>query len=86
MNKFEIAKKAVTIIVGVGTSKIAQTIISNNVQPETVIDKVTVGTGSIVIGMMASEATKKFTDTKMEEYASAIRELKTKIQEAKQEQ
>lgn len=49
-------------IVGVGTSKIVKTIITNNVEPETIVDVVTIRAGSIVIGAMVADATKQYTN------------------------
>lgn len=85
MNKLEITKKVATFVVGVGTSKIAQSIIQNNVSTDTVIAKVTVNSAALVIGMMASEATKKFTNAKIDEYASLFADAKDKIKEAQED-
>lgn len=83
MNKLEIAKKAVTIVIGLGASKISASIIKNNVPTETVIEKVTVTSAAIVIGMMASESTKKFTETKIDEIVASVSEFKSSIKEPK---
>lgn len=86
MNKLEIAKKAVTIVIGLGASKISSSIIKNNVPVDSVIDKITVTSATIVIGMMAGEATKKFTGDKIDEIVAQISEAKTKLQEAQKTQ
>lgn len=85
MNKIEIVKKVTTIVVGLGASKISATIIKNNVATENVIDKVTVTAGSVVIGMMVSDVTKKYTSDKIDELADSLREAKNKLNEAKLE-
>ena len=86
MNKINIAKKAVTILVGMGTTKISSDIIRNNVETETFLTKVPVFVTSIVIGMMASDATKEYTSTKIDELVNEVSEAKTKIEEAKKKQ
>lgn len=67
MNKVAIAKKIVSTIVGVGTSKIVHDIIENNVDADTTAHKVTVTGASAAIGMMASDATSAYTDRKIDE-------------------
>lgn len=84
MNKIDIVKKAATIIVGLGASKISSGIIKNNVAVESVIEKITVTSASIVIGMMTGEATRKFTETKIDEVVAAIDKARNNIKEAQQ--
>lgn len=67
MNKIELAKKAASLIVGLGTTKIVNDIIENNTTTETVKDKVAVKAGSVVIGSMAADATSSYTDRKIDE-------------------
>jgi hypothetical protein len=86
MNKLDIARGVVKFVVGAGASTISAKIIANHVQPENVIQKVTVTSGSVVIGMMVADASKKFVDTKIDEYVDAFRDMKKTIKEAKQEQ
>lgn len=78
MNVLEIAKTAASMIVGVGTSKIVHSIINNNVDPETAVDTVTIAAGSLVIGSMATDATKKYLDTKIEGAVTWAKNLKNK--------
>lgn len=85
MNKLDITKKVVSAVIGLGTSKIAHSIIKNNVQPENVIDKVTVPSAAVVIGMMASQATKEFTGKQIDELVATWQNAKQKIEEAKKE-
>lgn len=68
-------KFTVSGIVGIGTTKIVRTIIENNVEPETTKDKVTVGMASVAIGMMAADATKKYTNTFIDEAVELITNL-----------
>lgn len=67
MDQIEITKKIASVIVGIGTSKIVGAIIQNNVSPESIIDKVTVIGASLVIGAMAKDATKSYSDAKIDE-------------------
>jgi hypothetical protein len=67
MTKIELAKAAVGFVVGAGTSKIAGSIIRNNVSPDKVTDQVAVVSATVVIGMMAADATRKYTDDKIDE-------------------
>lgn len=70
MDKLKIAKRVVSTIVGIGTTKIVQGIIENNVDTEHVASKVTVGAASAAIGYAASEATASYTDSKIDEIAA----------------
>ncbi len=69
MNKIEITKNVVNLVVGLGTTTIVKSIIKNNTTQETVTDQVTVAAGSLVLGSMAVDATKQHTDAKIEEIA-----------------
>jgi hypothetical protein len=54
-------------IVGAGTTKLTSQIIANNTDtPEKLTDKVTIGVASAVVGTMAVERTKSWTDTKID--------------------
>lgn len=67
MTKIEIAKKIATTIVSIGSGKITTAIIKNNVPLNTITDKVTVVTASVVIGSMVGDATSDYTDRKIDE-------------------
>ena len=69
MTKLDITKIVVTTVVGFGASKIAQSICLNNTPTETIPDKVMVHSAAIVVGMMASELTRKYTNAKIDEVA-----------------
>jgi hypothetical protein len=70
MNTLSITKMVVTTVVGSGTAKIVSAIIKNNITPERVIDKVTVTSSAIVLGGMAADASRKYTDAKIDEIAN----------------
>ena len=67
-----VAKYVVSTVVGIGTTKIVRTIINNNIEPETTKDQITVTTASVVIGMMAADATKSYTDSMIDQVTDAI--------------
>lgn len=69
MTKLDITKAAVRIIVGSGTAKIIQGIVSNNTSPEKITDTVTITAGAIVVGAMVGDIAGKYTDTKIDEIA-----------------
>lgn len=71
------ATKAVTkLIVGLGASKITHTIIKNNVQPTTVIDKITVAAASVVLGSMVATRSQEHTEKKIDEFVASWNEFK----------
>jgi hypothetical protein len=70
MTKLQIAKIAATTIVGFGTSKIVQSICLNNTQPDNLPDKVMVHSAALVMGMMAADLTRRYTDAKIDEVAN----------------
>lgn len=67
MEKIAIVKKAVTFVVGVGTTQIVRTVIQKVVEPETVKDRILVGAGSMAIGGMVADATKSYTNRQIDE-------------------
>lgn len=67
MSKLSIVKGAINIVVGLGTSKIVADIIRNNTNPTTVVDKVSTVSAAFVIGSMVGDATKEYTDAKIDE-------------------
>lgn len=71
MNKLTTFKLAARIVVGAGTTTISNSIIKNNVNPANAIEQISVAVASVVVGSMASEATKSHTDTKIDEIVNA---------------
>lgn len=78
MKKIEILKKAVTMVVGVGTAKIIREIIMNNVDTESVTSKVTVTAASTAIGGAVSEMTKQYTDHQIDQLVDMIQKIKNR--------
>jgi hypothetical protein len=69
MTKLDITKTVVSIIIGSGTAKIVHQTIKSNTSPENVVDIVTMYAGAVVIASMVADASKKYTDTKIDEIA-----------------
>ena len=69
MTKLDLTKKAVSVVVGLGTSKIVGDIIKNNVSPEKTHEIVTVYAGSFVLGSMVADISRQYTDQKIDEIA-----------------
>lgn len=80
MNKLATFKLVARIIVGAGTTTVSNSIIKNNVQPNNVIEQISVGVASVVIGSMASEATKSHTDAKIDSIVEAWNSSKSKTE------
>lgn len=67
MTKLEIAKKAISITVGFGTSAIVGQIISRNAAPSNLPEKVAMPVAAVALGMMVSDITRRYTDHKVDE-------------------
>lgn len=78
MNKLAYLKIAARFVVGSGTTTVTHSIIRNNVAPTNALQAVSVGVASLVIGSMASEATKSHTDAKIDEFAALWNSSKSK--------
>lgn len=79
MKKIDIAKNVTSTIVGMGTTRVVNGIISNNVPTETAIDKISVAASSVVVGSMATAATKAHTGKMIDELVEAFNSVKSKI-------
>lgn len=76
MKKIEILKKAVSMIVSVGTAKIVKGIIESNVTTETITDKVTVAAASAAIGGAVGELTSEYTSNQIDEIVAFVQKIK----------
>lgn len=76
MTRLEITKKIASTVVGMGTGKIIGGIISNNIPPGGIVTKITVVVASLVIGMMVTDATTKYTDAKIDEVVAMWKKAK----------
>jgi hypothetical protein len=77
MNKTKAFKFVTRIVVGVGTTTVSNSIIRNNVTPSNPVEAVSVAVASLVIGSMASEATKSHTDNKIDEFLASWQKAKS---------
>lgn len=73
-SKLSAVKLVVSGVVGIGAGKIAKDIIKNNINPETLIDKVTTVAGAWALGGMVAKAAKKYTDEVIDDTAAAVTE------------
>ena len=82
-NTVAIAKLGVSTVVGIGTSRIVKAIITNNVARAdmSLIEETTVVASSYVLGAMAADATKKYTDAKVDAVAAWISDRRRKLAE-----
>lgn len=78
MNKVDAVKLVARIVVGAGTTHISNSIIKNNVQPSNMIETISTAVASVVIGSMASEATKSHTSAKIDAAVEAWNKTKSK--------
>ena len=66
--KTEIAKTIVGFVVGVGASRIAKNVIDKNTdEEERLHNRVAVHSATVVVGFMAADATREYTDAKIDE-------------------
>jgi uncharacterized membrane protein YcjF (UPF0283 family) len=70
MDKLDLTKNVASFVVGTGTTKIVTGIIQNNIVADNLYSKVTVVGAGVVIGMMAADATKSYTNAKIDEAAN----------------
>lgn len=76
MNKTQAFKFAARAIVGAGTTTISNSIIRNNVAPANLPQQISVGVAAVVIGSMASEATKKHTNDQIDAFVDLWKSAK----------
>lgn len=77
MNKLTAIKLVARVVVGAGTTTISSSIIKNNVQPSSVIEQISTAVASVVIGSMASEATKAHTERQIDQLAALFKRSKS---------
>jgi len=81
MTKTELAKGAVAFIVGGTTATVVKQIIKNNTDPDTVGDKAAVVIASYVLGAIAADASKQWSDAQIDKLiAWWIKNVTEKIQ------
>lgn len=67
INKTTVAKRIVGGIVGYGTFTIVRQAIRNNTETETIRDRVTVNSASLLAAYVAEEKSRAYTDAKIDE-------------------
>jgi len=70
MTKIELTKTVATFIVGAGTTKIVGGIVRHNTDPKNAADTVAIASATFVIGTMAANQTKQYTDALIDEAVS----------------
>jgi len=78
MTKTEITKAIATFVVGSATYTVVKEIIKNNTDPDGVADKAAVMIASYVLGVIAADASKKWTDSKIDKLVAEWRKLTSK--------
>ena len=67
MTKTDIAKKTVSLIVGIGTVKVVKQVIKNNTTSESATDKAAILVAGYILGAIAADASKMWTDDKIDD-------------------
>lgn len=78
VNKIEVLKKAVKLVVSVGASTIVKQIIENNVEAERTIDKVAVPVASVAIGGAVGNIAGQYTDAGIDEAVKIWNDIKNR--------
>lgn len=65
-SKRDIAKMVTSLVVGAGVSKIVAGVIQNNTAPAGVRDKVTILAGAFVLGGIAADASRNYTNRQID--------------------
>lgn len=76
--KLDIVKAAATFVVGAGTTKIVAGVIKNNTNPDNLADQVAVASAGFVIGSMAANATKDYTDKTIDQIAELYHSIRNR--------
>lgn len=81
MDKLLVAKRVVSAAVGFSVTKIVSAVIENNIQPsDKPIDRAAIAAGTYVLGGIAADASKKYTDAKIDELVAWYKETRAKFQ------
>lgn len=75
MESLDLVKMGAGYMIGAGTGKIVVSIIRNNIEaPDNLYKKIQIVGAGVVIGMMAKDATQKYTSMKIDEYSAFYNE------------
>lgn len=69
MTKLDLTKSVINFIVGAGTTKIVSQVVQNNTNPKNAAENAQLVAGSVVLGCMAADATREYTNAKIDEIA-----------------
>ncbi len=79
-----VAKSVIGFVAAGGASLIAKEIIANNIdEPETLIGKIKVAAGVVVVAGIVRDASKAHTDKKIDQIADFVTEVNEKLHETK---
>lgn len=81
MNKTNILKFVTNGVVTVGVGRIANSIIANNISPEKASHKVEVIAGTVVLCGIVKDASRTYTDAKIDSYIAAWNKIKNRVEE-----
>lgn len=84
MTKIDFAKKAVALVIGVGTKQIVTSIIRDHVDPEKVTDRIAIEAATWVLSALVAREAKRYTDEMIDELLSQWQKLKSQIKEARE--
>lgn len=84
MTKTDLAKRAVSLVVGIGTRHIVTAIIRNNVSPEKVTEKVAIEAATWVLSGLVALKAKEYTDKMIDDLIDQWLKLKSQIKEARE--
>lgn len=76
MPKLHYIKLAAQFVIGASVSKVINDVITNNTDPETQIEQIEITVGSAALGWMVSDMAKEWTDTKIDQAAEQIEDIK----------
>lgn len=81
MTKIDLIKGLATFIVGSATATVVKEIVKNNVSPDKVTDKAACIIATYVLGAIAADASRQWTDTKIDELIEYVRKIRTGTKE-----
>lgn len=70
MTKLDLLKTVTNFVVGAGTTKIVTQAVQNNTNPKNAAENAQIVAGGVVLGCMAADATRAYTDAKIDEIAA----------------
>ncbi len=81
-NKIQITKAIVGAIVRFGTGSIVYAIVRNNTTPESAFEKISIPAGSFVLGGIASDAARQYSERMIDDLVETFGGLKDNVKSA----